>query len=181
MAARKNRKASLANVVITVLVVVGAFWYFSSVYGAGYVTGVDARKSATTDRKNPAPASTAHSGAAETRSANVPSGQSSSVSSFPGAIPAERVTVTEPAGQTELPPDLQAQVNAAPPELPEDLKRQLTEPPPELPPDLKAQLNAPPPEIPEDIKRALQTPPRIVTIDEVNNPKLLEKNAESGK
>ena len=73
MAARKNRKASLANVVITVLVVVGAFWYFSSVYGAGYVTGVDARQSATTDRKNPAPASTGvssgsgsteHSGAA---------------------------------------------------------------------------------------------------------------------
>lgn len=77
----------------------------------------------------------------------------------------------------QLPPDLQAQLDASPPELPEDLKKQLALPPQELPEDLKAQLNSPPPELPEDIKKALSIPPRVVTLDEVNNPAGLDENA----
>lgn len=72
---------------------------------------------------------------------------------------------------SQLSNEMAAQLKAPPPELPEDLKRQLAAPPPELPDDLKAQLNSPPPPLPDDIKRALETPPRIVTLDEVNGTK----------
>ena len=175
MGGRKNQKTSAVNIAISVLVVLGAFWYFSSTNEP-----VASKQTAPKITANPETAtgnSASKKAPVESAAVHSPSSSAANPSSFPAAIPADRVTVTEQSGETQLPPDLQAQINAAPPELPEDLKRQLTEPPPELPADLKAQLSAPPPEIPEDIKRALQTPPRIVTIDEVNNPKLLEKNA----
>ncbi len=180
MSVRKKKGPSPLNIAVSALVVLAALYYFSSsstapkqptASGSGEIGKPTSAKLSTSSSTS----SSAMAPSPSTVTAKSP------ISNIPAAIPSDRATVTEASGDVRLPPDLQAQVNAPPPELPEDLKRQLAEPPPELPADLQAQLNAPPPEIPEDIKRALQTPPRIVSIDEVNNPKLLEENARKNR
>ena len=173
MANSKKKQAAVLNVLATVAVIAAAFWYFTQ--RALPARTPPAQTTTATTTPKTAPPTTANQAASSVKPGDVTAKApvaSDPPTLVPKAFPADQVTVT--TGETnpaEIPPDIQAQINAPPPALPDDLKRQLNAPPPELPADLKAQLNAPPRELPEDIKRALQIPPRVVTIDEVNNPK----------
>ncbi len=171
MNSKSKRPQSKLNALVTVLVMLAAIWFFSSRSNDG------AAPSTAVPTKSPGKTSSPVTPEKSAQPAAKTSEQPAHISNIPAAIPADRVVVTQESGTTELPADIQEQLNAQPPELPEDLKRQLNSPPPELPDDLKAQLKAPPPELPDDIKRAMQIPPRLVTIDEVNNPQHLKDSA----
>ena len=176
-----KKKNSPFNLVVSLAVAVAAVIYFSlrtentaPVQG----TGNSAQQHSHSNEKPSAKVAVDGTQSPETTTAKSNAAPAPTSEVLPAGFPRDRVKVTQGAGPTELPADLQAQLNAVPPELPDDLKRQLASPPPELPADLKAQLNAPPPELPDDIKRAMQIAPRTVTIDEVNHPEKYQGGAE---
>lgn len=180
----RSQKRSIINSFITLAVAGVALWYFATrradtssdqpLQGSRNQPVAEQVKPSSSQSSSSSPqgasAVSALERASSTARIGAAPGSTSTPSAIPQAFPADQVVVTEGTEKAQIPPDLQAQLDAPPPELPEDLKRQLNAPPPELPADLKAQLNAPPRELPEDIKRALAIPPRIVTLDEVNNP-----------
>ncbi len=167
-----KKQWSSFNFIVSVIGVVAAFLIFTSRHRSTEDRG--------TARQAPAASAPVISNESEARSAPIPAdsagsktaentgGSSASPGQPLGSLPVEVLNSTGPESASALPPEMAAQLKAAPPQLPDDLKHQLEGPPPELPDDLKAQLNAPPPPIPDDIKRALETPPRTVSIDEVN-------------
>jgi hypothetical protein len=154
------------NILIYLILIGGAYFYFVSSRGTGE-TSRDQSKSISAPGANEAQPKPGMNDSAEGFNAIAP--RDIPKDELPEDI-RQAASRPESHNPSDLPPDLQEQLNAPPPELPEDLKRQLEMGPQELPPDLKAQLEGPPPPIPDDIKRALEQPPRQVTIDEVNNP-----------
>ena len=148
MSSNKRQRNSALNIVITVLVAIGAIAYFSAGRSSGRTPGAVEERQPSSEQPpkvSSAPANT-------------------SVVPPPAAPPASGA----PARKTQA-EEFAAKLQASN-ELPEDLKRQLAAQPAELPDDLKAQLHAPPPELPDDLKQQMLIPPRTVTLDEVNHP-----------